>query len=228
MSSAVADDTLRVLLVLRLVGSATDDGVVAGLDRLGVAVEDPIGLLGRIELAGLVEVGAGATPRWRLAADGRAEGERLLAVDRHDRGDEAELTAAYDRFLARNGEALGAFTAWQLRDPNPSAPIVNDHTDASYDERVVARLRGLHAAVLPVVADLGQRRDRFARYGARFDDALARVEAGDRAAVDGPDVDSFHAVWFELHEHLLATLGRDRASEPVPVVPLDPPDVPPI
>ena len=31
-----------------------------------------------------------------------------------------------------------------------------------------------------------------------------------------PTVDSYHGVWFELHEHLLVTLDRDRATEPLP------------
>ena len=29
-------------------------------------------------------------------------------------------------------------------------------------------------------------------------------------------IDSYHTVWFELHEDLLATLGRERSTEPVP------------
>jgi hypothetical protein len=27
-------------------------------------------------------------------------------------------------------------------------------------------------------------------------------------------IDSYHSVWFELHEDLLATLGIERGSEP--------------
>ena len=29
-----------------------------------------------------------------------------------------------------------------------------------------------------------------------------------------PMIDSYHSVWFELHEDLLATLGIERGSEP--------------
>ena len=36
---------------------------------------------------------------------------------------------------------------------------------------------------------------------------IARVDF----VADG--VDSVHTIWFEFHEHLLATLGRDRTSE---------------
>jgi hypothetical protein len=36
--------------------------------------------------------------------------------------------------------------------------------------------------------------------------------------VDSPLIDSFHTVWFELHEHLLATLGIER-GRPDPATP---------
>ena len=32
--------------------------------------------------------------------------------------------------------------------------------------------------------------------------------------ITSPTRDSIHTIWFELHEHLLATLGRDRTTEP--------------
>ena len=35
----------------------------------------------------------------------------------------------------------------------------------------------------------------------------------DPAWVDAPGLDSIHTVWFELHEHLLASLGRSRVDE---------------
>ncbi len=51
---------------------------------------------------------------------------------------------------------------------------------------------------------------RFDGYGTRFATALGRVQAGDHAWVDGVGRDSCHAVWFELHEDLIATLGLSR------------------
>jgi pyruvate,orthophosphate dikinase len=40
-----------------------------------------------------------------------------------------------------------------------------------------------------------------------------RVEAGERDWFTKPLIDSYHTVWFELHEDLLSTLGKERASE---------------
>ena len=42
--------------------------------------------------------------------------------------------------------------------------------------------------------------------------ALERVDKGERSWVDRPRADSFHTVWFELHEDLLATLALSRGT----------------
>jgi hypothetical protein len=60
---------------------------------------------------------------------------------------------------------------------------------------------------------LGALLDRFGRYEDRLSAAVARVEAGDHDWFTKPLIDSYHTVWFELHEDLLSTLGKERASE---------------
>ena len=52
-----------------------------------------------------------------------------------------------------------------------------------------------------------------AGYRDRLRTAVDRVRAGEREWFDKPLIDSFHTVWFELHEDLLATLGLERAAE---------------
>ena len=71
-------------------------------------------------------------------------------------------------------------------------------------------LAHLVRAVTPLCADLAGALDRFTGYDVRLGRALARVERGERSYVDRPRADSVHTVWFELHEDLLATLGRSR------------------
>jgi len=39
------------------------------------------------------------------------------------------------------------------------------------------------------------------------------VQGGDGEWFTKPTVDSYHTVWFELHENLLATLGIERGAE---------------
>ena len=101
--------------------------------------------------------------------------------------------------------------------PDPDAPdgdlIVNDHTDPAHDAAVVARLGDADRVVRGVCNDLGGVLARFDGYGDRFAEALARVRAGEVEWFTRPLIDSYHTVWFELHENLLATLGIERVRE---------------
>ncbi|MDO5500035.1 MAG: transcriptional regulator, partial [Propionibacteriaceae bacterium] len=51
--------------------------------------------------------------------------------------------------------------------------------------------------------------DRFGDYGPRLSEAMDRALAGQSDYV-AEHPDSFHTVWFQLHEDLLLTLGRPR------------------
>ena len=44
-------------------------------------------------------------------------------------------------------------------------------------------------------------------------EALGKVQGGDHDWFTKPMIASYHTVWFELHEDLLATLGIERSSE---------------
>lgn len=150
---------------------------------------------------------------WSLTDRGRAHGERLLAaqVDGVPGGREA-LAATYARFLPLNDRLQRACTRWQLR-PRPGDPLAeNNHTDPAWDGLVVAELDDLARELVVVVHELAAALGRFAGYDRRFSAALDRVRAGDRSWVNATDVDSCHAVWFELHEDLLATLGLPRGA----------------
>ena len=51
------------------------------------------------------------------------------------------------------------------------------------------------------------------RYLHRLDAAYDNVLAGDLDYLSGARVDSYHTVWFELHEDLLRMLGRAREEQ---------------
>ena len=141
---------------------------------------------------------------WSLTEAGRRENERLLSaeLDAKDAG-RATLAALYAEFLPTNARLQKACTDWQLRPTPADSLAVNDHTDRSWDERVLASLgevatdlEELELALVPVLA-------RFGGYHPRFAAALAARR------VDEP-MHSCHRVWFELHEDLIATLGLSR------------------
>ena len=104
-------------------------------------------------------------------------------------------------------------TAWQLRDVD-GEQVMNDHADANYDGEVIGSLRSdIHARITPIITTVAAAEPRFDRYLDRLVDALAAVEGGDAQMMAHPIRDSYHTVWFELHEELIRLSGRNRADE---------------
>jgi hypothetical protein len=149
---------------------------------------------------------------WALTARGRGENERRLAAELDQAGARSTVVAAHQVFVVLNSHFLTAVTSWQIR-PTATDPLAaNDHTDRSWDGRVIDDLRGLQARLRPVNEQLAAALERFAGYTERYSAALDRVDRGERVWVAQPTIDSCHTVWMELHEDLLATLGLERGS----------------
>jgi hypothetical protein len=49
-------------------------------------------------------------------------------------------------------------------------------------------------------------------YRTRLRAALEHARGGDQRYVVSPRVDSYHSVWFELHEDLIRLSGKKRAE----------------
>jgi len=124
-----------------------------------------------------------------------------------------EATAAYERFERVNRELLVLFTDWQMV-PAAGGRIPNDHSDADYDHGIVDRLGDLHERALKNLGRFAELEARLAEYSRRLEAAYDKVLAGDTDFVSGARVDSYHTVWFELHEDLLRMLGREREEAP--------------
>jgi hypothetical protein len=199
---------LLVFQGLRLGGFVEPEVVAA---RYGLPVGEVTALLGSALDAGLARRRDGRVSGWLLTAEGRTQGEQLLAAELDGAGARPKVAAAYERFVQINKELLAACTAWQVRDEG--AGTLNDHSDAAYDAGVVARLGDVDDAVQPICADLAATFDRFGSYGPRLAAARAKVEGGAIDWFTKPMIDSYHTVWFELHEDLLATLGIERSTE---------------
>jgi hypothetical protein len=195
-----------VLHALRVKGFAETDVLaeVTHLDDVTVvraleafAAEDLVKRRQGVEVSG-----------WTLTPQGRAEHEKRLADELDAAGARAEVERRYAEFTRLNAPVLQVCTDWQLRDGG-----LNDHGDRAYDAEVVDRLGDLHEQAQPLLAGLAAALPRFAGYRDRLRTAVDRVRAGEREWFDKPLIDSFHSVWFELHEDLLATLGLERAAE---------------
>jgi hypothetical protein len=103
-------------------------------------------------------------------------------------------------------------TGWQVRDVD-GEQVLNDHSDPAYDSQLLADLAALDADTAAWLKPLADTSRQFGVYGKRLGNALELARAGDARFVASPRVDSYHSVWFELHEHLIRLTGRNRSDE---------------
>lgn len=171
-----------------------------------------------LPLATVEAVLARAVNGGRVAvADGRylltPAGHLILAAEysRFNDGLRANgaFVAACERFEIINRDLKQIITDWQTREM-AGKRIANDHADAAYDERVIDRLGTLHERFEPVLAELVRHAPRLTVYQSKLGEALEKAEDGAIEWVSDARQDSYHTVWFELHEDLLRTLGRVR------------------
>ncbi|HUR15750.1 MAG TPA: hypothetical protein VMZ33_00565, partial [Candidatus Limnocylindrales bacterium] len=157
--------------------------------------------------AKLAEVAAGAV---RLTAAGKLEAADLFAADRSVLG-LARAEEQLDEFHALDGRMKQIVTAWQMREIGGEQTF-NDHSDPEYDAGVMRELTALHGDTAEWLAPLGERFSRFGAYSSRLSAALAAAQGGDQRFVASPRVDSYHSVWFELHEDLIRLAGKKRSE----------------
>jgi hypothetical protein len=123
-------------------------------------------------------------------------------------------TETYERFERINRELLALFTDWQMVPAAGGERIPNDHSDADYDTGIVDRLGAQHERAEKVLDQFAALEPRLALYNERLDSAYDKALAGEHEWVSGARIDSYHTVWFELHEDLLRMLGREREEAP--------------
>jgi hypothetical protein len=174
----------------------------------GIAADDVATLLTGLSEQGLVVVaGDAALPT--------NEAEHALAAAAAHyyaglRGD-PELVPLVDKFETVNAQFLTTMSSWQQIDVG-GRKVANDHSDSEYDDKVISRLDKLIARLGPLLDALARHDARFTAYSRRFATAMETIDAGQHDLVSSPTRDSVHNIWFEFHEDLLRTLGRERTE----------------
>ena len=198
-----SSERFRTFHALRIKGFAKPD-VLAEIADLDLDDVEPI--LVQLQQDGLAQFRE-ARGLWQLTPDGRARHAQELAADLDDEV-RAGLAEHYEEFLHLNHAFKALCGDWQLRDGAP-----NDHSDASYDAAVVARLVEHDQASRPIVAAMGGVLGRLAPYAGRLEHACDRVTQGEANMFTGVMCGSYHDIWMELHEDLILSQGIDRAAE---------------
>lgn len=148
--------------------------------------------------------------RFSLTRDGRRRLHQLLDEERAGLDQEA-LVTAYRAFEDLDWSFRQLIGEWQVVDGTRP----NDHTDAAYDGAVIGRLVAIHEDVSPYLAEIGRLDPRLSTYPHRLLAALDKVRAGDYVWFARPLIDSYSAVWFELHQDLMDLVGFSRIDDAV-------------
>ncbi|ABL02900.1 MarR family transcriptional regulator [Mycobacterium ulcerans] len=140
----------------------------------------------------------------RISPEGRVRLSELLTEERNA-ADATTLANVYSDFRSVNADFKALVTEWQLRGGKP-----NSHDDADYDAAILAQLDDVHQRVEPIIATAATQLPRLHAYSRKLSAALGRVKAGETAWLTRPLIDSYHTVWFELHEELILAVGLTR------------------
>ena len=191
---------LAVLRAVRLKGRISPADLAATLNE---DVGDITGIVERLTASGLLVSG----PAVRITGTGRTRLETLLAEERQGI-DRAAIAAAYRDFRPVNAEFKALVTDWQLKGGPEGSP--NAHDDAEYDAAVLARLEEVHARVTQIIEAAAAQLPRLRAYSAKLRAALDKTTSGEITWLTRPLIDSYHTVWFELHEELILATGLTR------------------
>jgi len=203
-SEALAPEACLRLLVLK--GMATSDGLAVAA---GVSVEAIVGVLD--ELSGTGHVQAGPGGRYLLTPEGTAAAEAAYASEAVEA--RPVIEPHLDRFHELNAQFKEIVTNWQMREVDGET-IMNDHSDPDYDAAVISALNtDVHIGICEILAAVSERVDRLEGYRSRLEAALQSIADGALEMVAHPMKDSYHTVWFEMHEELIRLSGRNRADE---------------
>jgi len=154
----------------------------------------------------------GSGPMIRLSTTGNRLADEILHGEQTRLGPKV-AGEALDSFLTLDHRAKSIITRWQLKESPDGTMTANDHSKPDYDEAVITDLSTLTIEVgtwlEPLLADL----TRLQRYRTRLDTAMEHIRDGDHRFMASPIVDSYHSVWFEIHEDLIRLAGSTRADE---------------
>ena len=192
-SAQPADEQLRVLRNVDFAGAVGSANELIGVGANAAAVLEALAATGLLEDAGAFSVtpsGAAALADWYARDRGRLD---LSARDR-----------LHADFRPLDMRVKKISTAWQEAD-------VRDDWDGRLS--ATEALAALHADTLRLFDRYQPLLPRLEEYRTRLSAAVEQVMNGETEYFVKVRIDSYHTIWFQLHEDLLRLLEKERDPE---------------
>jgi pyruvate,orthophosphate dikinase len=208
-ANTVGDDDVAfedLLVTLAIKGGSTLEQL---LEVTGAEMEAVEPLIKQLQDQAFVET---AGDQLRLTPTGKLAAADAIAASRGAADiDEQRASQLLDEFHALDARMKSIVTGWQVREI-AGEQVLNDHTDAAYDQGLMDDLAALDSNTAAFLEPLAEPLRAFRTYRSRLGRALDLARGGDQRYVASPRVDSYHSVWFELHEHLIRLAGQKRSG----------------
>ena len=149
--------------------------------------------------------------RWRITPTGTelANSYRQLLLARSEQKE--TITQKFEHFENFfNVRIKELVTNWQMKIVE-GVPVISDHSDSAYDSAILEQIYDVNRRVVETLEELASAIPMFKTYVERLDFAVKKLEAGDFDYLT-KNKDSYHNVWFELHETILKLWGRERTE----------------
>ncbi len=145
---------------------------------------------------------------WAIRQKGEAEiGEnRKLLLERC--ASKEEFLRLCSQFEVLNFEFKTLVTKWQIREFQGSS-TQNDHKDSEYDFSIVEQLANVHEKTKNMISQISVIFPFYKRFLDRFQNSFQHIANGEFDFID-ISRDSYHNIWFEIHESLLQLSGTKR------------------
>lgn len=121
-----------------------------------------------------------------------------------------EILRDWEEFEGVNRRFKALVVRWQMKDVN-GVKTVNNHSDKEYDSEILGELAKIHEETKNVIDKIAEIIPSYRRYTGRFEVALKRLNGGDTKYM-AIARDSYHGVWYELHESILKLSDKERVE----------------
>jgi hypothetical protein len=185
------DSEIRLLHYLAMEGLAEDETIVDDIEEPADTVQ---AALDELEADGAVENDG----FWYLTDEGERRLNRRLR-ERFSSAELDDLESAYEDFETFDTEFKTLANEWQGTEAAAKRDELIDELVAFHEQ-----VGDFFADREPAVGEVYQ------PYLDELEAATDKLTDGEENYFTGTEVDSYHTVWFRLHDDLLRTLGKDR------------------